>query len=407
MPILLYTYLTAELLGPFFAGMVIINAILFLGKLSSLLDVIFGLGIDFADFIRISFYLLPNLLLFSIPMASTLGVIIAITRMTGDNEILAMKASGISIYRLLVPVVIVALFTTGLTALTSIYLIPASNVALKQTFYQLAREKIAKGVQAREFSDSIKDVVVYVDKIDRQSGQWQGVFISDQRDRRNPLTIIANSGHLAADLDQMIVNLGLAHGSIHRNGPDVSQTIQFGSYNLRLPIEDNTPLQDGQKKDLAPAQLLNKAAELRAAADLVPGDLDPRRQELLRLASIGMLIEFHQRFALAVGCLILTILALPLALQSRPGRSKVGLPLGLFFFFIYYIMFSFAKSMAETSGMPIVPTMWGTNLIFGCLTFLVIRAAARENSIRIFDRLTEFSGEMILKAKNILGKGNI
>ena len=403
MPILLYAYLTAEILGPFFASLLIINAILFLGKLSSLLDIIFSFGIGFADFSRISIYLLPNLLLFSIPMASTLGVIIAFTRMTGDNEILALKAAGISLYHLLIPVIIVALFTTGLTALASTMLVPQSSLALKQTFYQLAREKIEQGIQAKEFSDSIKDVVVYVDQIDRRTGQWQGVFISDQRDRHNPLTIIAQSGSLDADLDKMSVNLLLGNGTIHRNGDAVSQTIRFGSYNLQLPLTPGAPMQNGHKKELSPAELLAKAAEFKASSDSAK---DPRRKTHLLGNSISLLIEFHKRFALPAGCLILTILALPLALQSKPGRSKAGLPLGLFFFFIYYILLTFAKSIAETSGLPIGPVMWGPNLIFGILTLLILRTAAQENSIKFFDRVTDYISALISLAKQTTGKLN-
>jgi lipopolysaccharide export system permease protein len=401
MPLLLYAYLTAEILGPFFASLLIINAILFLGKLSSLLDIIFGFGIGFDDFSRISIYLFPNLLLFSIPMASTLAVIIAFTRMTGDNEILALKAAGISFYHLLVPVIIVALFTTGLTALASTMLFPQSNVALKQILSQLTREKIEQGVQAKEFSDSIKDVVVYVDQINKQTGQWQGVFISDQRDRQTPLTIIAQSGSLNADLDKMTVNLLLSNGTIHRNGDAVSQTIHFGNYNLQLPLTPGAPRQNGKKKELSPAELLTRAAELKNISDTTQ---DPNRKTHLLGVSISLIIEFHKRFALPLGCLILTILALPLALQSKPGRSKAGLPLGLFFFFIYYIMLSFAKSIAETSGLPIGPVMWSPNLIFGILTLLILRTAARENSIGIFDRLTDNISQVVSLSKQMTRK---
>ena len=403
MPILLYTYLTAEILGPFFASLLIINAILFLGKLSSLLDVIFSFGIGFTDFARISIYLLPNLLLFSIPMASTLGVIIAFTRMTDDNEILALKASGICLYQLLIPVIFVAIFTTGITFLTSTLLIPDSNVALKQTFYQLAREKIEKGIRAKEFSDGIKDVVIYIDEIDEDSGQWRGVFIADNRDRKNPMTIISQSGSLNTDHDKMAINLFLSNGSIHRNNATISQTINFGSYNLHLPPSPGAPMTIGSKNDLPASELIIKAAELKATSN---SGNNPRHQAYLLGKSIAMIIEFHKRFALPIGCLILTILALPLALQSKPGRSKMGLPLGLFFFFIYYILFSFAKSLAETSGLPIGPVMWGPNLVFGILTFFVLRTAARENSVKFFDRLTDHIAELQIYYRKIIGKMN-
>jgi lipopolysaccharide export system permease protein len=384
MPFLLYSYLTAEILGPFFASLLIINAILFLGKLSSLLDVIFRFGVDFSDFIRISIYLLPGLLLFSIPMTSTLGVIIAFTRLTGENEILALKSSGISLYRLLVPVVMVAIFTAGLTALTSTLLVPASSVYLKQTFHQLAKEKIDQGIRANDFSYNIRDVVIYVDRIDELTGRWQGIFISDQRDRKNPMTIIARSGSLDSDLDTMTVKLKLADGSIHRNSSDSSQTISFGAYNLQLPVNEGSPVTKAHKKDLSPAELLEKATELHKKAETTPG-----QKEALQRASISMLIEFHKRLALPVGCLILTILALPLALQSRPGRRQLGLPLGLLFFFLYNILLSFAKSTAETSGLPVGPIIWLPNLIFAILTWMIIRTSARENSVGILDALAE------------------
>lgn len=390
MPLLLYSYLIAEILTPFFASLLIINSILFLGKLSSLLDVVFGFGISFSDFARISIYLLPSLLLFSIPLTSTLGVIIAFTRLTANNEILAMKASGINLYRMLVPVVMVAIFTAGLTALTSTLLIPASSVSLKQTFYQLAREKIDKGIRANDFSDNIKDVVIYVDRIDELSGKWQGVFISDQRDHQNPMTIMARSGSLASDLEKMAVRLKLENGSIHRSSDDSSQTISFGSYNLHLPINETSPIKKDRKNDLTPAELLEKSTKLHKEAEN-----SPTQKEQLQRNSILMLIEFHKRLAMPIGCLILTILALPLALQARPGRRQFGLPLGLLFFFLYNIMLSGAKSVAETSGLPVGPIIWLPNLIFAILTWMIIRISARENPVKTFEIMAELVSSSI------------
>jgi len=391
MPILLYTYLAAEILGPFFGSLLIINAILFLGKLSSLLEIIFSLGITPSDFGRISIYLLPNLLLFSIPMASTLGVIIAFTRLAGDNEILALKASGTGLYRLLVPVLMVAIFSSGLTALSAWLLIPNSNVALKKTLYQLTREKIDKGLQAREFSDSLQDVVIYVDKVDSATNTWQGVYISDRRSPRNPLTILARSGNLKARLDEMEIILELQQGNIHRNHDDTSQTITFNNYRLELPVNFDTtgfkktpsPAQV-HKNDLTPSQLLLQAAELRQEAER-----SINLQDFYKGMSVSMIIEFHKRLALPVGCLILTLLALPLALQSRPGQRQVGLPLGLFFFILYYILLTVAKSTAETSGLPVGPLMWSPNLFMAALTLLMIRSSARENTVKYLERLVD------------------
>ncbi|MBU0480218.1 MAG: LPS export ABC transporter permease LptF [Proteobacteria bacterium] len=390
MPILLYAYLASEMLGPFFASLVIINAVLFLGKLSSFLEMIFSFGVDFPDFLRISSYLLPNLMLFSIPMASTIGVIIAFSRLAGDNEILAFKASGIGLYKMLPPVILIALFTSLLTGAASWSLIPKGSVAMKKTMYQLAREKVDKGLRPREFSDSVKDIVIYIDEVDN-SGEWQGVYISDRRDKDNPLTILAKNGNLNSRLDEMMIILSLKDGSIHRAEENSSQTIEFKSYRLHLPInfnnptyKDGTPIKSQDTSDLTPAELSAKSKEHQIAY-LAATDDQARIRHHDRMTSI--LLEFHKRLALPVGCFILTLLALPLALQSRPGQRQMGLPLGLFFFILYYIMLTFAKSTAEVSPLPVWVVMWSPNLLLGIITFLFIRTSARENSVSHLERM--------------------
>ncbi len=396
MPILLYTYLTTEILGPYFASLLIINAILFLGKLSSLLDIIFGFGVSFADFTRVCIYLFPNLLLFSLPMASILGVVVSFTRLTGDNEVLALKAAGIGLSRLLIPVVIIAIFSSSMSLLASTKLIPASNMALKQTFFQLAKEKIDKGLKEKEFSDNLKNVVIYVDEIDEETRQWQGVFISDLRNRKHPATIMAKTGDLQSDPENMVINLKLSDGSAHINGKETSQTISFKNYNLSLPMTGSGPVRIIGKKDLSPAKLLERAEELTRESTR-----DPLKQKYLQKQATSLVIEFHKRFALPVGCLILTILALPLALQSRPGQRPVGLPLGLFFFFLYYVTHSFAKSLAQTSGLPIGIVMWSPDIIFGLFTVIIIRKAARENNVRTLEKIIDIIIQFIMLTKTI------
>jgi len=406
MPFLLYSYLISEILGPFFAALLVVNAILFLAKLSSLLDIIFGFGISPADFGRIALYLLPNLLQFSIPMASTFGVIIAFTRLSGDNEILALKASGIGIFRLLVPVLLVALFTSGLTALDTCLLIPRSNRALKQTYFQLAREKIDRGLHSHEFSESLDKVVIYVDQVDPETKEWQGVYIYDRRDPANPLVILARSGKLTANAEELLIALELRNGSISRDQGEISQTISFGDYRLQLPLDSGPASLDQVynpknlgKMDLYPAQLLKRAAEFRQEAKK-----NDNLRQFYQTKSIDLVSEFHSRLALPVGCLIMALLALPLSLQTRPGRGRPGLALGLFFFVLYYILQSVAQALVETSGLPIGLLMWSPNLIFALLTLAMLRSSARENTIPLLELALDWLAGLGATIKKLTGR---
>lgn len=382
MPFLLYTYLATEILAPFFASLIILNGILFLGRLVPLLDIIFDFGINFADFIRMCAYIVPKLLLFSIPMASMMGVIIAITRMTNDNEIMAFKANGIGLYRLLPPVIIVAVCTTSLTYFSSTSLIPKGTVAMKILFFQLAKEKIDKGVQEKQFSEGIKNVVLYVDKIDPDSNQWQGVYVSDLRHKNTPVTIMAETGNLSARVEDMQISLALEDGTMNRAIDDLTQTMRFKRYILNLPLKAPQYIAGGSateigKNGLTQDQLLKQAAQLGSKTE----------------KGLTMMIEYHKRLALPVGCFIMSLLGLPLAFMTKPGRRPMGIPLGLAFFILYYILFTAGKAFSESGNLPVAAAMWAPNLIFAAGTFQFTRRVARESPNVFFDRVAEISQE--------------
>jgi lipopolysaccharide export system permease protein len=371
------------MLAPFFASLVILCTVLFMGKLVPFLETIFDLRIGLADFIRICLYITPNLLLFAIPMASMMAVIISFTRLTADNEILAFKAGGIGLSRMAAPVVGFALFTALFTGFVSTQLIPDGTVAMKRLLFQLTKEKIDRGLQARRFSEGIRDVVLFIDTIDRNNGQWQGVYVSDLRERDTPVTIFAQTGDLQADLHSMRLTLSLRQGTMHRSEGEISQTIGFQHYTLTLPLQQ-PQLVAGEvvgRKDkggMSQSTLLSEARLL--------GTDSP--------AGRALVIEFHKRLALPVGCLILTLLSLPLALRSRPGRRPLGLPLGLTAFVLYYVLLTGGKSFADSGVIPVFPAMWTPNLLFAIFTIIMLRGAARETTSQWLDMLLEGADSM-------------
>lgn len=383
MPLLLLTYLATEILAPFFASLVILNAVLFLGRLVPLLDIIFDFGVGLGDFTRLCAYLMPKLLLFSIPMASMMGTIIAITRMVNDNEVMALKANGVGLYRMLPAVALIALCTALLTLFTAVLLLPQGTIATKKLFFQLAKERIDRGMQEKQFSEGIKEVVLYADHVDRRTGAWQGVYLSDLRDPKTPVTVMAKNGSLSADAATMQITLRLGEGSLHRALGSKTQTMHFRSYTLSLPMQAPTAVAGDTltrtgKSGMSLRELRSQAATL--------ANKDPDRA--------GYLIEFHQRLALPVGCLILTILGLPLTLVGRPAHRSIGVPLGLLVFILYYVLLTAAKGVAEQQLLPVGLLLWLPNLFFAAFTIFFVRQVASETT-SLYDRLAEMVASLI------------
>lgn len=386
MPLLLYTYIITETLAPFFASLGILTAILFLGKLIPLFNLIIDFGISFPDFIRLCSYLAPNLFLYNIPMASMLGVILCFTRLANDNEIIALKSAGIGLYRMLPPVLIVAVCTSLLASFFATTLIPRGTSSMRLLLVQLAKEKIEKGLQEKNFSEGIKDVVLFVDRINPNDNSWQGVYVADNRDPDNPLTIVARQGILNVESKNMELTLQLQSGSIHYAKNAVSQTLTFDKYGLRIPLSPPGSDSDNNVKSFNRAEMTQQ--ELKA---YINKHGNATRQ------TIDHTLEFYKRMTLPVGCFILTILGLPLAIRTRPGQRTIGVPLGLAIFICYYVLYTISTTLVTEGATLIALKLWAPNIIFGVLTLHVLRFANSERTNSVIDFVLKIISRLPLR----------
>ncbi len=366
-PKLLYSYLATEMLAPFFASFVIMNSVFFLVKLIPFLNVVLELEISFVDFVRLFLYLFPNMFLYSIPMAAMMGVIISFSRLSSDTEILALKASGISIYQMIPPLVLVSAAIALLTCYFSVGLIPKAEVALKQLMFQVAKDKIDKGIKEHQFTEALGDLVVYVDSIDKKTGLWRNVWVSDMRGQHNPIITMAQYGTMNAQIDNMLVTITLHNGSLHRPDKARSQIISFDKYTINIPLQPPTVLDGEDVTKLSKSSMT--MLQLQDFASVAGRDTPAGRNAL---------VHFHKRLVLPVGCFILGLLGMPLGLQAGPGRKNLGVPLGLGFFILYYILFTVGKTLAEDSSIPVVLAMWMPNIIFMIIAIYMIKQVADE-----------------------------
>jgi lipopolysaccharide export system permease protein len=383
MPRLLYTYLINQVLAPFYASLVILTSILFLGKLIPVLNIILGYNIGLPDFIRLYAYFAPQLLLFTLPMSSMMGIVLGTTSINHENELMALKASGISLYRMLPPIVLVAMGTALLTGTFSIYLIPEGNRAKAELAFQLATERIERSLQEKRFSESLGDIVLYADSINQETQIFHGVYITDMRDPKYPVTIVSETGKITSDVGRGSLSVALNRGTLHRSSADSVQTIAFDTYDLNLPLE--TPQTNPLAKIGRSTMMQN---ELLAEADRLG-------RNSTRAASF--LNEYHERLALPVSCFILTILGFPLGFLSGPRYRSIGIPLGLAIFILYYVFLTAAKTLSESLFMPAAAAMWLPNLLFLFLTIYFIRLVAREKHNFFLERFSDTINAILSK----------
>ncbi|MDR0477161.1 MAG: LptF/LptG family permease [Desulfobulbaceae bacterium] len=360
-PFLLYSYLITEMLAPFFASFLVMNAIFFLVKLTPFLNFSLELNIGGADFVRLLSYTFPNMFLYTMPMAAMIGVTIGFSRLSSDAEILALKAGGISTYQICPPVLIISLAITLLMAYFSVRLIPISESAMGQLTYQLMKEKIDKGIREYQFTEALGNLIIHVGHIDKETGAWKNVWVSDMRGVQTPVITMAATGVMRSDPAHMNVTIVLNDGSLNRaNYPD-SQIIRFKEYTINILLKP-PPLGEADRGTLTMPELIDKARE---------HGWTTQQARIMR-------IEYHKRLALPIGCLFLTVLGLPFGLQAGPGRKAIGIPLGLGVFIGYYVLFTVGKTLARDTSLPVVPCRWAANIFFLLLALFFIQRVTNE-----------------------------
>lgn len=364
----LFRYLLVEQVVPLFVSLFVLTIVLFLGKSMRYTKLLFASGSGLADLGKLLFYSTPYFLAFTIPMATLLAVLLAFTRLAHDNEITAMKAAGISFYQMIPPVAIITGCAWVISLGLSLFVLPSGNSALERVLLELAQSRLQLGLKERVFNNQFDGLVFFVNHISSDGRQLQEVFISDERSPDTKSTIIAERGQLLTDMSRKLFTISLFKGTILRVREEMhsAQTIQFQNYDFQLDLTSIFKVQDERHKGRGEMSM----SELRQAL---------ARHEPGSEFHNAYLLQWHRRFSLPFACVVLGFIAAPLSVQSRTGSRLSGVVLGLFLFWLYYMVFSAAKAFGESGIYPPAVGMWLPNVVFGILAIFLWIKTARES----------------------------
>jgi lipopolysaccharide export system permease protein len=330
MPRIIYRYLIQEILSPFVLGLLAFTTIVFSGRLLLITRMILVKGIGFKEILESALFLFPYLLVFTLPMAATVGIILAFMRLSVDYEMMALKIAGLSYGRLLAPVLgfslVVALLTLFLTTCGS----PWGQQSTRELLGEIVKKRADLGLQEQTFNADFKDLMLFVNRVLPQGGKLEGVFINDLREPENPQTIYAKNGQIRYDQDQGSMILRLFDGLVIRWGAELGnmQTVEFKSYELPLRLF-------GSQEQVSEREM--SMGRIRAGIKAeTPGT---KRH-------VRLVVEFHQRLALPLGAFLLCLMAIPLGLSPRVHGRAWGLIVGLLTFLIYYVVFTASWRLA-------------------------------------------------------------
>jgi lipopolysaccharide export system permease protein len=370
-------YLFRELFPPMMINLGFFTFVFLMTKILDITNMIVNYRVNLLAVVLILMYHTPFFMIYILPMATMMSILLTFLRMSGDNEIVALKAAGLSIYSLLPPVLVFCLISSLLTGWMSMVGLPWGRIAFKQLIVNLATSNLAVGLKERAFNDTFSGVTLYVTEIDSQSNLLRDIFIEDRRNENIVSSISAARGQFFYDPGSLSYHFRLYNGDINQVDLDsrTSHAARFGTYDLRLALNAELSGQNSANKDEEEMFLPELTAYLKSA------DHGSKQYHIA-------LTEFHRKFAIPFACIALGLLAVPFGIQSKRAKRSYGLALGLVFFLVYYLLLSAGWVLGEAGVYPPVIGMWVPNVVMGGAGIFFLIRAASERPLMIDESLS-------------------
>lgn len=365
-------YIFKEMIPPFVINLVFLTFIFLMTRILDITHLIVSYRVSLWKVLLVLAYTMPFFLQFVIPMSIMMAVLLTFLRLSSDNEIVAFKAAGVSIYRLLPPVLFFGLIAWLITSFMSIYGLPWGRLSLKELTFKIASSNIGIGLKERTFNDDFKDVMIYVNQIDLKNKVLINVFIEDQRNPKIVSTVVAPKGVLLSDPANLRFHMRLFNGSINQVNLEsrTAHNIKFDNYDINLDLKKIAAAAKSTVKDEEEMNL----AELRQAIRTVKKKDD---QYYLTL------MEFHKKFSVPFSCFVFALLGVPLGIQSKTAKRSYGIGLGLVFFLFNYVLMAAGWVFGEAGVYPPLVGMWVPNIVIGGIGLYLLVKVANERPVRV------------------------
>ena len=372
----IHRYILQGVLIPLGLNLLFFTFIFLMGKMLKITKLIINYQVD-AGFIGLLLvYSIPHFLVFVFPISLMLSILLAFMRMSADNEILALKSAGVSLYRMMPPVLAVLLCGTAATLIMTVYGMPQSKLAVKRLTYNTLAAHANVGLKARTFNNQFKQVTLYVNAIDTHSMRLTDVFIEDRRNPDAVSTIVAPSGELIRVPGRRAVRVRLYDGLINQVKRDrqSASTLYFATYDIEFDMKQAAKLSRYKRKDEDEMSL----AELDAHIRRVKADPDDYHEALN---------EYHMKFSIPAACLALGLLAIPLGVELKSSRKSAGLGMGLIVFMLYYVLMTGGITFGEMGLVAPLIGLWVPNVIFSVAGIVMLVRSANEKPLYWMDAL--------------------
>ncbi len=439
-------YLLKRHISPFLFSMITITFIFLLQFLMQSMDQIVGKGLGLFVIVQLIVYNLAWIIVLAGPMSVLVAVLMAFGGLSSYNEVTAIKSSGVSLLRMMLPVLIASVGVFYLLVLFDNDVLPDANHRAKTIMIDIRRKKPTFTLEPGQFSQEIEGHAILVRKTVPNSTDLYGVTIFDFSNPGKFTTITAERGKVGFSPNMKEIIMLLYDGEVDQydnNQPDVYQRMRFQHQQIVLSAQGFAFEESSQNafsrgdRELSADSMRSIVAGLKRTVDIFQSQLtnymrlnvkglispSPNRyvisgasdssgifsQASTNISSAlgiarGILasmntteretyayrVEIQKKYSIPFAAIVFVLLGAPLGMMSRRGNFGVSAGLSLLFFLIYWAFLIAGEKLADREMLSPFMAMWLANIVLGALGLLLTYKASKEAVIINWDSLVRF-----------------
>ena len=362
---ILARYILKEFFPPFIIALICFTLMLIFNDLFRLTKLFVQKGVSPLYLIELLIYVMPATIVLSLPMAVLVAILLALGRLSTDNEIIAMKAHGIAFHQLMLPLLGIAVVMSIADLVLIDYALPRANLAYASLQRDIRRHKPAFVLEEATVMKELESEgkLWMYEFMDAESGRMQNVKIWDNIWSGRPRFSYAQEANLGFEDGRAM--LTLYDGRTYEpatSSLDEFRITEFQQQRLALQLTED--IQRGEFRNQNPRSM--RISQLKTFIGTLKSNLQTSSDKDYTVRKIlSAEVEYHKKFSIPFACFIFGLIGIPLGLMVKKGGRMLGFGIGLAVIVVYYLLLQVGQNAGMNGMLPPVLAMWFPNIVIG------------------------------------------
>lgn len=348
---ILRDYVLKEFFNSFLLSIIVFTFVLLVGNLIQLAELIINKNVDAISVLTLFLYLVPWLLSFTLPIATLTAVILTFGRLSSDGELTAMKASGVGLFRISLPLLAVGAVFSVFAFFINDQVSPDASFASRRVIKEIGIKKPTAYLEEGTFIRGFGNYVIFIHEV--RGNKLKNIRVYQPQEGKTTRTIIAEAGEINSIPDKEIIELKLYNGTSEEPSPtepDSYYKLNFKTYYMSLDL----------------GKLLKKERIQKKAREMTIKELKEEiaKCESQKIETTNLYVEMYKKLNMALASFVLILIGIPLGIRAHRSEKSIGFGISLILFALYWGVFLAGVTLALKGSIPPILGVSMCNIVF-------------------------------------------